>query len=353
MFLERLSRGVPMSPVRIASFILQLLLLFGQEYLPPVQPVGLQKAIRFVIGGIALFFTLIGVPLYPAVGPVGLLVVVVSLVAFALVPPFAGLLESKYGPDGQAIYSTGVLPGTTNRFPGHLLTNTLGALASCACLWAAHSTNGFDKFVARFPHDAAFNIMLPLSMITVFSFVRWQQADACPNIDEVVKHSGWEVKITGFSLRHWHQLINVLYLIAVAFTATTTFMYLFAYGMLQAKAGQPLELSWQIILIVLVSLSFFYACGGPWSREYRAVYLTFLTGTPAALGSVIFWLLWFREDVIRNITVVSIVVIGYIMYCVEAVLASRAQGERLHLNYFSSVAIAVVLAVLLGALYLS
>jgi hypothetical protein len=344
---------MPMSPVKIASFILQLLLLFVQVYLPPVQPEGLQKAIMFVFGGIALFFTFIGIPLYPAGGPVGPLVVAVGLVAFALVPPFAGLLESKFGPNGQAIYSTGVLPGTANRFPGHLLTNILGALASSACLWVAHSTNGFDKFVARFPHDAAFNIMLPLSMITVFSFARWQQADACPDIDEIVKHSGWEVKITGFSLRHWHQLTNVLYLIAVAFTATTTFVYLVAYVMEQAKAGQPLEVSWQIILVILVSLSFLYACGGPWSRQYRAVYLTFLTGTPAALGSVIFLLSWFRDDVIRNIAVMSIVGIGYVLYCVEAVLASRAQGEMLHLNYFSAAGIAVVLAVLLGALYLS
>ena len=252
-----------MSPVKIASFILQLLLLFGQVYLPPVQPEGLKKVIMFVFGGIALFFTCIGIPLYPAGGPVGTLVFAVGLVVFALVPPIAGLLESKFRTNGQAIYSTGVLPGTANRFPGHLLTNILGALASSACLWVAHSINGFDKFVARFPHDAAFNIMLPLSMITVFSFARWQQADACPDIDEVVKHSGWEVKITGFSLRHWHQLTNVLYLIAVAFTATTTFVYLVAYGMVQAKAGQPLEVSWQIILVILVSLSFLYACGSP------------------------------------------------------------------------------------------
>ena len=83
------------------------------------------------------------------------------------------------------------------------------------------------------------------------------------------------------------------------------------------------------------------------------MYLTFLTGTPAALGAVVFWLSWFRDDVIRNFAVVSIVGIGYVLYCVEAVLASRAQGEKLHLNYFSALGIAVVLTVLLGALYLS
>ncbi len=338
-----------MSPVKIASFILQLLLLFGQEFVPPVQPVLIQKTLMYLFAVIALGFTYLGIPLYPAAGPVGPLTVAVGLVAFALVPPFTGLLESKCRLDGESVYSIG------RQFPGHLLTNILGALASSAFVWVAYSTNGFHEFVARFPHDAAFNMMLPLATIVVFSFARWQQVHACPDIDELVneKNSDWKVKITGSSLRHWHQLTNVLYLIIVTFTATTTFLYLVAYGMEQAKAGQPLAVSWQVILTILVSLSFLYACGGPWSREYRAVYLTFLTGTPAALGAVIIWLSWLRDDAIRNIAAVSIVGIGYVLYCVEAVLASRAQGERLHLHYFSAAGIAVVLAVLLGALYLS
>lgn len=342
-----------MSPVIIASLVLQLLLLAGQTFLPPVYPECIQKALMYVFGAIALVFTYFGIPLYPAAEAVSPLVVAVGLVAFALIPPFTGLRESKSALDGQSIYSTGVLPGTTSRFPGHLLTNILGALASSAYLWLADSTNGFNEFVAKFPHDAAFNIMLPLSMIVVFSFARWQQAQACPDIDKVVKSPGLEGKITGFSLRHWHQLTNVLYLIVVAFTATTTFLYLVSYGMEQAKAGDPIEVSWQVILTILVSLSFLYACGGPWSRQYRAVYFTFLTGVPAALGAAIIWLSWFRNDAIRNIAAVSIVGIGYVLYCCEVVLAGRVKGELLHLHYFSTAGIAVVLAVLLGTLYLS
>jgi hypothetical protein len=344
-----------MTLVKMASLVLQLLLFGLNAFIPPVWPERTQKVVGFVVGAIAMACTFLGIPLYPAESPAGPLVVAVFLVAFAFVPPLAGMLESKYRKNGQAVYSTGLVPGTSNRFPGHLITNVLGALAASSLVWAAHSTSGFDGFIAGFSNDAAFNIMLPLATIVMFAFARWQQVDACPDIDERARRRepDWEDGITGFSLRHWHQLTNVLYLIAVTFTATTTILYLFAHAMAQAKAGQPLAVSWQVIVTVVVSLGFLYACGGPWSREHRAVYLTFLTGTPAALGAVLVWLSLFSEDPARNIAAMSIVGIGYVLYCVEVVLGIRRRGEKLQLHYFSAAGIAVVLAVLLSALYLS
>jgi hypothetical protein len=71
------------------------------------------------------------------------------------------------------------------------------------------------------------------------------------------------------------------------------------------------------------------------------------------LGAVVVWLSWFSSGTGRNIAAVSIVGAGYALYCVEAVLGSRGRGEKVHLHYFAAAALAAVLVVLLGALYLS
>jgi hypothetical protein len=335
----------------VASLALMLVLKVIEEYAPPAYPTRVRKPLSIVIFGIAASFTVLHIPLYPAAGSVDPWMIVGGLLAFATVSPFAGLLESRYRSDGQAIYSTGMLPGTTNRFPGHLLTNISGAVVACAFWWVANSTAGFDQFVAKFPYDAAVNVMVPLSAVAVFAFVRWQQVDACQDIDEAMKHPGGEATIAGFSLSHGHQLANVLHLIAATSIATISFLYLVAYGMEQARVGPPLAVSWQVVVTILATLGFLYACGGPWSRANRAVYLTFLTGTPAALGGAILWLSWFRDDTIRNTLMVSIVGIGYLLYCVEAVFADWAGDGRPPLHYFSTIGIAVVLAVLLGTMY--
>jgi hypothetical protein len=342
-----------MTHVKMASMVLQVILLGFQQFAPNVYPTRIQKTIAFVAGAIALVCTSTGVALYPAELPSGPITLAIVLVAFALIPPLIGLLESRSKDNGQAIYSTRTLPGTSNRFPGHLLTNLLGALAVSSLVWVAHSTPGFDSFSANFSDDVAFNIMLPLATIVMFAFARWQQVSACPDIDERVgRDSNWEESIAGFSLRHWHQTTNVLYLIAATFVATTSVLYLFAYSMNQAKSGQPLQLSWQVVVTAVVVLSFLFACGGPWSREHRAVYLTFLTGTPAALGAVLIWLSLFVANEARNIAALAIVGAGYVLYCAEAVVSSRKRGEKLELHYFSATGIAIVLVVLLSALYL-
>jgi len=335
----------------VASLVIMVFLCIIQAYAPPIYPANIRNNLIVVIFTISVFFTVLHIPLYPASGSVNPWMIVSVMLAFAAVPPVVGLAESKYR--GQAVYSTGVLPGTTNRFPGHLLTNILGALAAFMFWWVAHSTAGFDQFVAKFPYDAAFNVMVPLSAVAVFAFVRWQQVDVCQDIDEVMKSSGTETKITGFSLSHWHQWTNVLHLIAATSIATTSFLYLVTYGMWQARVGHPLAVSWQVIATILATLGFLYACGGAWSRANRAVYLIFLTGTPAALGGAILWLSWFRDDPIRNTMMVSIVGIGYVLYCVEAVLADWAGDGKPPLHYFAAIAVAVVLAVLLGTVYLA
>jgi hypothetical protein len=82
------------------------------------------------------------------------------------------------------------------------------------------------------------------------------------------------------------------------------------------------------------------------------VYLTFLTGTPAALGGAAIWLSWFQDDRTRNVVAAMVVGVGYVLYCVEAVLTGRGPKEQVHLHYFAATGVATILAILLVAMYL-
>jgi hypothetical protein len=343
-----------LTPAVVVSFVLQIGLLALAEFSPVVRPERIQKVVRILIGVIAPLCTLFGLALYPVALRTNPLWIATGLVGLALLSPLAGLVESRVRKNGQAVYSTGVAPGTPNRLPGHLITNVLGALAAAGLVWVAHSTNGFNVFIAAFADGAAFNIMLPLATVVIFAFARWQQVDTCPDIDErATREAAHEDLITGSSLRHWHQFLNVLYLIVATFAATTAILCLLAYAMEQSKAGRPLILSWQVVVGIVVSLLFVYACGGPWARDNRAVYLTFLTGVPVALCAVLIWLSWLREDAARNFTALAVVGVGYVAYCIMVVLNSRNRGEKVHLHYFTTAGIALILAVLLGAMYAS
>ena len=324
------------------SILVQAVVAVVQDYVPSAYPKWIHKTLKNVIAVFSIVFTGLGIAVYPAVRP---WMVAAGLVVLAALSPLVGRLEAKYGPSGQAVY-------TKDRFRGHLLTNLLGAVVAYAFWSAARSSTGFEQFVTKDPRNAAFNVMLPFLCVVVFAFVRSQQLDVCPDLDNVPGESKREAAIKGFSLAHVHQVLNVVHLIAVTFIASTSFLYLVAYGMRAAKDGHPLVVSCQIVFTMVATLSFLYACGGPWSRGNRAVYLTFLTGTPAALGGAAMWLSWFRDDPTRNTVAVLIVGAGYVLYCVEAVLTGRGPNEKVHLHYFAATGVALVLAILLGAMYL-
>jgi hypothetical protein len=341
------------TPAVVVSVALQCGLLVLIAFSPPVRPERIRKIVGILIGVIALICTTFGLALYPAALRTSPVWIATGFVLLSLLSPLAGLVESRVRKNGQAVYSTGIVSGTPNRLPNHLITNVLGALAVAGLVWVVHSTNGFDAFIAKFADDSAFNIMLPLATAVVFAFARWQQVNACPTIDEPATEAKREDLIVGFSLRHWHQLLNVLYLIIATFAATTAILCLLAFAMEQSKAGHPLTLSWQAVLGIVISLLFVYACGSPWARDNRAVYLTFLTGAPAALCGILIWLSWFREGAARNIAALAVVGVGYPVYCVEAVLGSLSRGEKVHLHYFTAAGIALILVILLSAMYAS
>jgi hypothetical protein len=334
----------------IVSFVLQLVLFWFSEYkMPQAQPERRQKNVVFIINVVALSLTAFSIPLYHFVLGVMPIAVGAGLLALAIFPPVSGLIEAR-GEGNSGIF-------TKDRFYPHLATNVLGALAAAAAVWVGYSTPGFDEFTIQFKDEAALNIVLPLTTIVIFAFVRWQQVSECPNLDELVeqKDSGaLEDGIRGFSLSHLHQLSNAIYLIAVTFMAAGMILYLFAFTLDSAKHHHPITLSWQIASAIVGILAFLFACGIPKVRKHQAVYLTFLTGTPAALTAVVVWLALMQQSAIRNIFAMSIIIVGYVLYSTLAVLGSRRDDkEKVQLHYFSAAVFAVVLTLLAGTLYMS
>lgn len=358
------------TPVEIASFLIQIgLMVFGATRLMPrAQPQGIQTF--FVVGSsvLALFCTWIGFAIGPGALPINPVYFSAALLAVAVAAPVAGVIEAKYTSSATPVYDR-------TRFLPHLLTNVAGACAAVAFIWAGRSTEGFDSFSEQFRSEAAFNIVLPMTVIVIFAFVRVQQVDKCHDLDKLVHDhdDSWRQLIAGYSLARWHQILNILYLIAATFAGATMVLYLFAYTMKQAQRGEALPYTWQFGMALIVLLAFLFSCAIPKTRRSlrapgpkpdagqdteasgkQAVYLTFLTGTPAALVVALVWFALLRESPVRNGFAMGIVGGGYVLYTLLAVLGSRADGkDKVQLHYFSSAAFATVLIVLAGALYYS
>lgn len=336
------ARGI----VIVIALVIQAALSFAR----PVYPKEAYNRLGYAVFALTACFTTANIPLYPGnpwvVGSI--------LLGLAVAAPIAGYFESGCQPDGQDVYCT------KERLPGHLLTNLLGAMAAFALWGVAHSVPGVaDTFAKSLPHvDIAFNVMVPVSAAAAFLFIRWQQVDAFGkrdhehNIDEG-ESSDQEKGIVGFSLRHRHQQLNFFHLVFVTSVASTSGLLLVAHGLQATGVGLP-AVSWLVITAILATLAFLFACGLKWSRDNRAVYLTFLTGTPAALGGAIIWLSCFRANAVRDATMVAVAGIGYVAFCVEAVFADWARDNRRGcppLHYFIPMAVAVVISVLLGIAY--
>ena len=341
--------------VRGIVFVITLAIGGAPNLTGPVYPIETFNWLYYAgVLAVTMFFTTFNISLYP-VNP---WVVGSILLGFAVAAPIAGYFESKRQPDGQAVYC---MKRKANRFPGHLLTNLLGAMAAFALWDVVHSVPGVENtFAESLPNaNIAFNLLLPVSAAAAVLFVRWQQEDAFRKHDrqhkiDEVNSSCRERNIVGFSLSHRHQQLNFLHLVFVTYVASMSGALLLAHGMQATRVVLSAVSLWLVIAAILATLAFLFACGAPNSRDSRAVYLTFLTGTPAALGGAILWLSCFKADAVRNTAMVAVAGIGYVFYCVEAVFADWARDNRRGrppLHYFIPMAVAIVIAVLLGIVY--
>lgn len=358
------------TPVEWASLGLQagLLVIGIFPKMPKAQPEMFQFGFVAVSSVFALVCSFIGISIGPGTLPVNPLILGAILMLLAIAAPVAGVIEARYSKAGQKIFAR-------ERFRPHLRNNCAGAAAATAILLAGRSTHGFDAFAKQYRSDAAFNIVLPLTVLVILAFVRVQQIDRCPQLDKLLRKEGneWQQCIGGYSLKHWHQFINTVFMIVATFTAATMVLYLFAYAMKQAQHGQPSPLSPQLCGAIILLLVFFFACAVPPSKKkdlkidkqsgsvddpdtsgLGAVYLTFVTGTPAALIVALIWFALIKNSLLRNVVAAVVITGGYLLYTFFAVLGSRRDGDdRLQLHYFSGAAFAVVLIVLAGTLYYS
>ncbi|GEM_PF-7103339 len=335
-------------------FFIPIGLLIVQNYARPVYPTERYRDLSVAVTAFAMFLTHFNISLY-TLNP---WLVGSTLLGFAIAAPVAGYFESGRTIDGKDVYCK------TDRFRGHLLTNLFGAMTAFFLWGIVHSVPSVaNTFVKSLPSvNILFNVMLPLSAVAAFLFVRTQQVDEFRkndnqhNIDEGKssdKESDRENKIVGFSLKHWHQQLNFIHLVFATSVASASCLLLMAHGMQATGIGLP-AVSWLVIAAIFATLGFLFVCGLKWSRDNRAVYLTFLTGTPAALGGAIIWLSCFKADAVRDGTMVAVAGIGYVAFCVEAIFADWARDNRRGcppLHYFVPMAVAVVISVLLGIAY--
>ena len=335
------------SPVVLVSVLFQVLFLIFQDRLPSARPKHLSSWLTKAIGVITLVLTAFEVSVIRHLFALGTEWIAVALVLTATLAPVAGLLESRFAENGKAVFNP-------KRFPGHLTTNLVGSLTTAAFVWAATSAPRFDQFSVTFSDDAAFNIALPMAAAVALAFARSEQGRHAGDVDlGAASDDVVEPAITGYSLRHVHQLLNTIHLTVMIFLTGATLLYLFAQAIQSAKAGSPLLVSWQVLLAVFLTLLFFLACGLPASRGSRTVWMTFVTGTPAAMGFALVWLGLYQGDSMRNIGIVLLVGGTYIAYCVEFILAEKSTSGGVEAHYFSSVAISFALVMLMGAVYIS
>lgn len=353
--------------VVLVSIGIQLILIYANRRAPAVQPELVKNRFTDWVNGISIVLTGFMFSVFPANAPILLMAAVLAL--SSICPPLVGRAENKLRTHGKEIFAL-------NRFKGHVASNIAGGAAALLFFAAASTTPGLVAYASSV-RDAtsAFNVVLPLSSMVVFAFVRWQQMTDCREIDELVANNDdWASQIRGSSLTAWNQIANTIHLLIVNFIGASSVLYLFGYVVLRAKAHRPLEFTWQMGCAMALLVLFLLVCGSPLLWEYRAVYLTFLTGTPGVIIAAMIWLSLLQPSASRNVFAVLLIALGYLTYCALAILGLiRGQGQSLSVNkpasgddmgsvrpqdgvelfYFSATIFALALAVLLGALYFS
>lgn len=317
-----------LSPVIRVSLLVEIVSIFVLQLAPKPQPEIYAVYLGAFFAVLPLAATFFGVSLYPAAWNLSWFRTGYVLTVLGILPPIAGPIQAWLVGDPQIFQS--------DRFVLHFISNLVAVVAATTLLGLIRSISGFGEFTDRFADKAALNCVLPMATLSAFAYVRWQQRE----------------ELTGYSLSHFHQLANFVFLTAVWFTAATTVLYLFAFAIRRAQRGEPLPFSWQIGVAMVFSVAFFYLCGlVEWSPPARAMYLTFLTGTPAALAAVLVWLSLLEAGPSRRRFAIVFASVGYALYAVEVIFASRGAGEGLNLYYFMPGVFALILALLAGTLY--
>lgn len=335
------------TPLGAAGLIAAILLLFisQSKWAPNPEPAWLSKWIVTGIAAITLVLTFLHIAAYPAALPLPLWEIGAILFVIAVASPSLGLLENRLKAPRVAYGS--------DRTRNHIINNVLGAGVATATIALARRFPGTSADALRFSNDEVFNVFLPLCAMVVLYFVYGQQEHSSPSQSLVVPESDASQTKYENSLLRWHQFANVLHLIIMTLVATSSFLYVLAVSMLHSRAGQPLPFTWEPAVTVSLALAFVLACGLPRARDNRSVYLTFLTGTPAILCVSILWTSFFADSMARNAFAFIATSLAYVIYVALVVLDLRERGEQPKAHFFTALAFALLLALLMVGIYFS
>ena len=354
--------------IKVVAFIFFLGLLGADYYAPHAHPQRQVKLAAFAVSGIAGAVTIFHISLIAILIPVDIWIVPLALLALSIAPPLIGLAEAHHKKNGQAVFATGVSGAEANRFPMHLGTNILGALAVTLLYLAARTLSGFLEFSQRFELGPLFNVALPVSALIALQFARTEQVKKAGGALEKFPADELKRRVVGYSMSHLHQMSNTLYLTIATFIYGSLLLYMISYALESRQGGEVLPVTLPVVGAIIMTLIFFLACGLPIDylnrfkafralnieprRPEGAVWMTFVTGTPAAIAVAAMWLLLYQCSVLRNVSLVTIVLMAWTLFAVEVILNEGAIAGRLYLHYYSSLAVALMLVVLLGSVYL-
>ncbi|MGV0736071.1 hypothetical protein ABQF35_07480 [Mycobacterium syngnathidarum] len=166
--------------IKVVSIIMQILLAAIDKWgMPKAQPSKYQEPVVFLSVALSITATQLDVPFYQYLRAANMWIVLVVILVFAIAPPIAGKYEARRYND-PGIYDP-------KRFKDHLINNLAGGAVAAAFIFVARWTTDFDTYTQAFKNEAAFNIVLPLTVVTIFAFVRWQQDKACNDLDQWIE----------------------------------------------------------------------------------------------------------------------------------------------------------------------
>lgn len=337
------------TPLQASALVAAIVLLFGSVYAPSPKPEKVSKAIIGLVGSGSLVLSIFGIAAYPAGLPVATWTLGLVFLALAVASPLLGLLENRF--------RSPTIAYSLHRTASHLVTNVLGAGLATASVALARRFPGTSLDSLGFSNDVIFNVFLVVSMVIVIYFVYGQQVGPEVSLhnedDNGPSDAAEEQRQFEFSMLRWNQISNVLFLITVTFVAITSFLYVLAATMLQARRGTPLEFSWEAAVTIGLALLFTLACGLPGARNDQSVFLTFLTGTPALLVTAILWVSFFNDSFGRNAFAFGSTSAAYAAYVGLVVWDLYDRGEAPQPHFFAALILAALLAVLMVGLYFS
>lgn len=334
-----------MTMLKTLSLILAIVIMVGAACVgPKAKPAKICGRIYAIIGIATVALGTLNVPVYPAEIPLPMWVMGAVLLVLAAAPPLLGLLENRVKRPRIAF--------GRGRFLGHIATNLLGGLLATGTILMSRRVSSMVDSSIAFTNDDLFNVFLPLCASVVLYFVYSQQEkQAEPDSEHKSPRSGVQNRYEN-SLSRWHQLANVIFLIAVTVSTLSSFVCVFAISMIHAREGNRLPFTWETAIVISAVLIFVLVCGFPGVRDDRSVYMTFLTGTPAVLCVAILWTTFFRDSTLRDAFIYIATTVSYVVYVTLVILELRARGERPRMHFFAPLAFALLLAILMFGVYL-